>query len=104
MRYSAIFHQEKLLLAFAFGSLAFLAASYIFQVNAFTQSLYTISRQEESAKKLHQESRTLEANTMGSSFGDVEELAALSRFEKVNSVSYVRLFEKAVARNTTARQ
>lgn len=102
--YSTLFYQEKLLRAFAFAMLAFLATFYIFQVNALTRSLYTISQQEETAKKLQQSARTLETGAGTGIFKHVEELAALSQFEKVNSISYVRLFEKAVARNTANQQ
>lgn len=97
-------YQEKLLRAFALALLLSLGVSYVYQVNALTQSLYTVSQQEETAKKLQQETRTLETTARTGTFKHVEELAALSQFEKVNSISYVRLFEKAVARNTAVQQ
>jgi hypothetical protein len=81
--------------------LAGLLALYIFQVNALTAQVYHIGDQEKQIGQLKEQSIHLEAQHLPSlSRTEMEELAQLLQFERVQGVSYLRVLGPAVAATT----
>ncbi|MEK7510541.1 MAG: hypothetical protein AAB567_03265 [Patescibacteria group bacterium] len=91
--------RKKLLWAFNLAALLGLSGLYIFQVNTLVAFAYQIADQEEELRKLKAEYQTLETSLVqGYSLEELEALALARNFEKAGKVSYIELFEGAVAR------
>ena len=75
---------------------------YILQVNAVTQIAYNIEGYETEKNQLSDNNKILEANAVRIlSLNNLEDLASMRNFEKAHDISYLKIAEPAVARNTT---
>lgn len=86
---------------------AFLAGLFgitIFQVNALTSSVYGIGDQQRRVEQLQEQAFSLEkGHTQSLSRARMQEAAELLGFERVQSVSYLKVLGSAVAASTSQK-
>ena len=73
---------------------------YIFQVNSLTALAYRAAQKEQQLFQLKQANAELQYRAhQAVSFKDLEQLAKQRNFERVNSITYLRIFAGGVAQN-----
>ena len=96
----SMFYQRKLLLTCCCVLTAMFAALYIFQVNALVAMAYSLAGREAQILELKENTKALQANVgKALSLKDFERLALELHFEKVRGVTYLKLFDGAVAQS-----
>ncbi|HEA84484.1 MAG TPA: hypothetical protein ENI04_00695 [Candidatus Wildermuthbacteria bacterium] len=93
-------YQSKLVWAATILLIGLLLALYIVQVNLITGSAYNISSLEGQLKEFRESNKSLERTYMQAiQLRNMDEMASLMGFEKISSVSYIRVIDSAVAQN-----
>lgn len=88
---------------FTIGILAvvFLSAGYVFQINKMTEAVYSLSEKEGQIENLLAETRDLNAEYgQQLSLYQIEQLAQIQDYHKIEEVTYIQLHDTTVARNT----
>lgn len=81
--------------------MAGLLALYIFQVNAITAQVYLLSDQQEELESLKEQRISFKALRLPAMSRDhMEELASRLQFERVQTISYLRVLGGVVAQTT----
>ncbi len=93
-------YQSKVVWAVTILSIGLLLGLYVVQVNLITGSAYSISSLEGQLKELGESNKSLERTYMQAiQLRNLDEMASLMGFEKISSVSYIRVIDSAVAQN-----
>jgi type II secretory pathway component PulM len=93
-------YQKKLLWGSGLFLVATLVAVYILQINALTALAYHIADNEDRLQQLKEQHTDLQAQVRQSAtLSDLEQLAFELSFEKISSISYVRVLNTSVAQN-----
>ena len=91
-------YQKKIFWAFLLLSVGVLLSLYIFQINSLTALAYHVADQEVIIQELHEANVRLEARMYQSlSFNDFAALADEFSFEKIGTISYIRVIDGRVA-------
>ena len=78
----------------------FLISLYIIQINSLTALAYHTSQAEQELLQTRQANTSLQQRTTRTmSFGDLEQLAQSRNFERVTSITYLRVVSGGVAQN-----
>lgn len=92
---------SKVVWVFGITFAILLLALYVIQVNLVTQSAYLISDLETQTKRLSATNQILATEYMQNMpLRNLDELAEQLQFEKINSVSYIKVIDSAVAQNS----
>ena len=93
-----LFYRKKIIWIMTLFSVAILAAFYIFQVNSLTALVYHVADQERKIQQLKEDNASLQIHAQQPlSIKDLETLARQLDFEKVRSISYVKVLGGSVA-------
>ena len=93
-----LFYRKKLIWIMILFGLAALVAFYIFQVNSLTALAYHVADQERKIQQLKEDNISLQIHAhQALSLKDLETLARQLHFEKVRSISYVKVLDGSVA-------
>jgi hypothetical protein len=94
----SLYAHKKIVLAAGFIFAALLVGIYIFQLNYLTTLAYRISENEQQLTQLKYDNASLQAETFqAASLKDLEELAISKNFEKIDTVTYLRVSARPVA-------
>lgn len=97
---SFLFYRKKFVWTCCFVLTGVFVALYIFQVNALVAMAYHIAGEETQIRQMKEETKTLQTNANKVlSLKDLEGLAVQLHFEKIRSITYLRLIEGAVAQS-----
>ena len=93
-------YQSKILWVIAILLVGLLLTLYIIQVNLLTSSAYNISSLQSQLVEVQESNKSLERIHMQSlQARDLDSLASDMGFEKISSISYIRIIDSAVAQN-----
>ena len=93
-------YQSKVLWLVIILVIGLLLSLYIVQVNLLTGSAYHISSLESQLKELRESNKSLERTYMQAiQLRNLDELASIMGFEKISSVSYIKVIDTVVAQN-----
>ena len=93
-------YQSKILWVTAILLVGLLLTLYIIQVNLLTSSAYNISSLQSQLTEVQESNKSLERTYMQSLQNrDLDNLAQSMGFEKISSISYIRVIDSAVAQN-----
>lgn len=91
---------KKILLSLGLILAGFLAGFYIFQLNSLTTLVWHTAEAERQLIFLKHQNTALQTKAYQAlSLGDLEEIARLRNFEKITTITYVRLSDGLVAKN-----
>jgi len=94
----SLFSQKKTFLILSAVFSILLVGLYIFQLNSLTTLAYHIASYEEQLTQLKYDNADLQAQTFKAvSFKDLSALAAAKNFEKIDTVTYLRVSAPPVA-------
>ena len=93
-------YQNKVVWVISILAIGLLLALYTIQVNLLTGSAYHISSLESQLQEMRESNKSLERTYMQTiQLRNLDEIASIMGFEKISSISYIKVIDTVVAQN-----